>query len=504
MKNQTEQSASQTNKYQDWLTISWLRPVLLALTWLAVWHIGVLVEYIEHASVWFPAAGLTFAALLVAGYRAILPLMFSAIVVTIWTAQIYDLQLSLTQLLKAGVLFGIAHIIPYYIGSRLLCWLTISRHFNAPQLIVTFLFTATVISLIATALVLASLVLSGMMLLESIADTWLAFWIGDMAGVMVLAPLFSVVLLKLYPDTGFNLKHYISDDQIRWSSQYKYKMFAIALLIMSCMYLTQLTQTHNSAYAIFFLVIPHMWIACTESAFANVVSIALSSFLIAFGVNFFGLVEMSMVFQFAINVVAANTLFCLAVPTLITDNQKLRQLVLYDSLTQAASRDHLIEQATLQIKRSQKGQVPLALIVFDIDDFKSINDQFGHVGGDNILIEVSQNAKSCLRPTDLLARFGGDEFVALLPNSNEKEALRVADRIRMSLHHIERASRHVSSSFGVAFMEQDDSFESLFEKADRALYIAKEQGKNRVVKLTEDELKDKASGKDVTFSTGEV
>jgi hypothetical protein len=102
--------------------------VLLALTWLAVWHIGVLVEYIEHASVWFPAAGLTFAALLVAGYRAILPLMVSAVLVTIWTAQIYDLPLSITQLLKAGVLFGIAHIFPYYIGSKLLCWLTLSRH----------------------------------------------------------------------------------------------------------------------------------------------------------------------------------------------------------------------------------------------------------------------------------------------------------------------------------------------------------------------------------------
>jgi diguanylate cyclase (GGDEF)-like protein len=502
VENQTEQPATPTNQYQDWLTISWLRPVLLALTWLAVWHIGVLVEYIEHASVWFPAAGLTFAALLVAGYRAILPLMVSAVLVTIWTAQIYDLPLSITQLLKAGVLFGIAHIFPYYIGSKLLCWLTLSRHFNAPQLIVTFLLTATVISLIATVLVLASLVLSGMMPFESIADTWLAFWIGDMAGVMVLAPLFSAVLFKLYPDTDFNLKHYINDVQIRWSNQYKYKMIAIALLIMSCMYLAHLTQTPKSAYAIFFLVIPHMWIACTESALVNVLSIALSSFLIAFGVNFFGLVEMSMVFQFAINVVAANTLFCLAVPTLISDNQKLRQLVLYDSLTQAASRDHLIEQANLQIKRSQKGKIPLALIVFDIDNFKRINDQFGHAGGDNILVKVSHTAKSSLRPTDLLARFGGDEFVALLPNSDEVAALCVAERVRTSLHHIEIEGQHVSSSFGVSFVEQNDTFESLFERADKALYLAKQQGKNRVVKLTTNGSLNVLSNADVSMPSG--
>lgn len=503
MENHKEHSEMKANKPQDWLTNPWVRFLLLALLWIGVWQIGVLVEYIEHASVWFPAAGLTFAALLIAGYRAILPIMFSAILVTIWTAQIYDLQLSLSQLLKAGVLFGIAHIAPYYLGAKFLRWLSLSRHFSAPQLIVTFLLTASVISFLATILVLLSLVVSEMMQFDSIAETWLAFWIGDMAGVMVMAPLFAAFLLKLYPDTEFNLKHYISDVQITWSAQYKYKMLAIAFLIMGCMYLTQVTQTPNSAYGIFFLVIPHMWIASTESAFVNVLSIAFSSFLIAFGVNFFGLVEFAMVFQFAINVVAANTLFCLAMPTLINDNQKLRQLVLYDSLTQVASRDHLIEQAILQIKRSQKGRIPLALIVFDIDNFKQVNDEFGHAGGDRILVEVSQNAKSCLRPTDILARFGGDEFVAMLPNSTENIALIVADRIRTSLHHIQCGSQHISSSFGISFVEQHDTFESLFERADKALYLAKEQGKNRVVKLTM-ETGDKVSNEAVSLFTGDL
>lgn len=246
------------------------------------------------------------------------------------------------------------------------------------------------------------------------------------------------------------------------------------------MALSKYAHNPNSAFAIFFLVIPHMWIACSEKAITNLFCIAYSSFLIAFAVNFYGLVDMSLVFQFAISVVAANTLFCLAMPSLISDNQKLRQMVLYDSLTQAASRDHLIEHAGLQIKRNQKGQTPLALIVFDIDNFKQINDVHGHTGGDQVLIQISKNAKSCLRPGDLLARFGGDEFVALLPEATESAALEVAERIRTSLHHIELAGKHLSSSFGVSFLEAQDTFESLFERADKALYKAKEQGKNRV------------------------
>lgn len=484
VENHAKKPRLSLTQYRSWLSVYLAPPLLLSFAWLGVWQIGVLVEYIEHASVWFPAAGLTFAALLVVGMRAIIPILISAVLVTIWTAQIYDLELSLVALLKAGVLFGFAHIIPYFIGARVLCWLTLSRHFNAPQLIVAFLSTAVIISLLATALVLCSLVISNMMDVDSITDTWLAFWIGDMAGVLVLAPLFAAVLLKFYPDSEFNVKDYIGQSKFAFTAQFKYKIVVITLLIVSSMYLTQLSQEPNSAYIIFFLVIPHMWIACTESALVNVLCIAFSSFLIAFCVNFFGVVEFSMVFQFAIIVVAANTLFCLAMPNLIVDNQKLRRLVSFDSLTKAASRDHLIEQANLQIKRSQKGNIPLSIIVFDIDDFKRINDDFGHAGGDKILAAVSSNAKSSLRPTDLLARFGGDEFVAMLPNSSEEVALGVADRIRTSLHHIECGSIRISCSFGVSFIEPQDTFENLFERADKALYLAKKQGKNRVVKVS--------------------
>src|SRR5690606_5244091 len=96
------------------------RNTLLLLLWLIVWMLGLLVEYTEHASIWFPAAGLTSAALFIIGIRAVPVLILGCVIVTFWTGQQYQLALNTLQLLQAGLLFGVAHIVPYYAGARLL------------------------------------------------------------------------------------------------------------------------------------------------------------------------------------------------------------------------------------------------------------------------------------------------------------------------------------------------------------------------------------------------
>ncbi len=456
--------------------------VMLAL-WVLLWQLGRLVEYTEHASVWFPVAGLTFAAVLLEGPRLAPGLFAGCVVVTIWVGRLYDLPLGVPALAGAGMLWALAHIGSYALGAWLLRLIAVRGKRELPQLVVGFLLIAAGSSLLATATGMAALVLSGMMPAADVDATWLPYWIGDMAGVIVLAPFFAAMLSALRPSQAAFLAASVDLNHQRATPRFKYKLlFNLVLLAMS-MWLAHSTRSPNSAFAIFFLVIPYMWIASTESALCNLVSVALGSFMIALLVHAFGLREFSMVYQFAINVIAANTLFGLALPTLLADNIALRRIADTDSLTQAASRASLEQRARLDIQRCRAHGEALTVIVFDIDHFKRINDDFGHALGDKALQHTCAIAQHALRPSDMLGRFGGDEFVALLPGNDHAAAAAIAERIRIHLHASPLNGQMLTASFGLAEMTPADSYESLFERADRALYRAKQEGRNRVAWL---------------------
>jgi len=209
----------------------------------------------------------------------------------------------------------------------------------------------------------------------------------------------------------------------------------------------------------------------------------LFSVLSALLVQWLGLLDQALVYQFAINVIAASAYFGLAVPSLIADNQQLRRIAMTDALTAVWSRASFTEQAALELLRATRYRDNVCLIMFDIDRFKSINDQFGHSCGDEALREVAAIAKETLRETDLLGRFGGDEFVVLLPRTSLSQATETANRIRESLERLRLSSpaARVTGSFGVAQAKPDEIFKDLFVRADRALYEAKTQGRNQVV-----------------------
>jgi len=470
----------------DRLQQSWLlRNVLLLLLWLLVFEIGWLVEYTHHASVWYPVAGLTFASLLLLGFSVLPALLTGCVLITFYTAGHYNIQLPAWQLFEAGLLFGLAHILPYGVGAILLRTLAKRGERDISRIIVSFLVIAAVSSFCATWLVIPALVVTDMMALSDVAATWLPFWIGDMAGVMVLAPFFVGLLSRMLPGTLFRLTDMAGLQPPKFSSRYVMKLLLNVLLLIFCMLLAKVTDSPNSAFAIFFLVIPHMWIACSESALLNVSSVALTSFLIAFFVHLFDLMDYVMVYQFAINVIAANTLFGLAIPTLLADNLQLRKVAFTDSLTQVASRDRLEQRAALEIIRSEQDSKPLSLMVFDIDYFKKINDEFGHHVGDQTLQQLARLAQQSLRPTDLLGRFGGDEFVVLLPHTAQGAAMMIAERIIEQLQQIYVADVHqLTASFGLAELQPDEDYEQLFRRADRALYQAKLAGRNRACLAT--------------------
>lgn len=157
-----------------------------------------------------------------------------------------------------------------------------------------------------------------------------------------------------------------------------------------------------------------------------------------------------------------------------------------DALTQVLGRRSFTEEANAEIQRSIRYQQPLALLIIDIDHFKSINDSHGHATGDAVLFHFAQLLSRELRENDLIGRIGGEEFAVLLPGSLAPQAERVAERMRTSVEHSQIQVRgqplHFTASFGVAeFQPSELGLESLMARADAALYDAKRQGRNRVL-----------------------
>jgi diguanylate cyclase (GGDEF)-like protein len=155
-------------------------------------------------------------------------------------------------------------------------------------------------------------------------------------------------------------------------------------------------------------------------------------------------------------------------------------LATHDSLTNALTRRHLSEVCAIELDRSQRHGRTMALMIMDLDHFKLVNDNLGHLRGDRVLVDFVTTVNRLLRRPDQLARFGGEEFVALLPETTLEEALGVAERIRHacaqpSLEPACTVSIGVTTNYSAG-----DSMDTLIARADSAMYRAKTKGRNRV------------------------
>lgn len=169
-------------------------------------------------------------------------------------------------------------------------------------------------------------------------------------------------------------------------------------------------------------------------------------------------------------------------------NRKLEKLVNIDSLTQIANRRCFNDYLQKEWQRLLREESFLSLIMFDVDYFKRFNDRYGHQEGDECLVKIAQTAQKVVyRSSDLVARYGGEEFVVILPNTNQEGAILVAERIRcairdLSIPHSESAvSDRVTISLGISSLipSAQMSPKMLVEQADKALYLAKNQGRDR-------------------------
>jgi len=170
----------------------------------------------------------------------------------------------------------------------------------------------------------------------------------------------------------------------------------------------------------------------------------------------------------------------------VESREKLEYVATHDEMTGLLERSHFLERFSEEFTRARRYERILSMILLDLDDFKKINDTYGHLVGDKVLKTIGRELSDRARDSDLIGRYGGEEFCLVLPETTLKDARELAERIRKTIEELEFSSDddetfHVTTSIGLTELnEQDDDIRDMIGRADQALYKAKDLGKNLV------------------------
>ncbi len=173
-------------------------------------------------------------------------------------------------------------------------------------------------------------------------------------------------------------------------------------------------------------------------------------------------------------------------------NELLEQLSITDGLTKLHNHRFFQDQLTREINRTARTSSPLSLLLIDIDDFKSLNDRFGHAAGDELLHGIALIMNATVRSSDLLARYGGEEFAVLAPGTNQEGAYQLAEKLRTAIAEssfiLGDSMRLTRATVSVGISQFEGDRRKFFDEADRALYRAKAAGKNCVMTDESDDI----------------
>lgn len=168
--------------------------------------------------------------------------------------------------------------------------------------------------------------------------------------------------------------------------------------------------------------------------------------------------------------------------------RQLQQLAALDVLSGLANRRQITLSADVELQRANRQGTAVAVLMADIDHFKQVNDRWGHSTGDRLIQHIAALMSACLRPTDIIGRWGGEEFIALLPGTSPEEASAIAERLRAAIAasglEVEGRLVHITVSVGVQPVDLGKPFCAAVAGADAAMYLAKNQGRNTVVVAT--------------------
>lgn len=173
--------------------------------------------------------------------------------------------------------------------------------------------------------------------------------------------------------------------------------------------------------------------------------------------------------------------------------EKLKKLAITDGLTNLYNSRYFYSQLELEVDRFRRYNHPLSLLLLDIDHFKQYNDSFGHIEGDKVLVKLGKVIRSCLRRMDTGYRYGGEEFTIILPETTSEEARIVAERLKATLKEASfnpclGKEVKITISIGITEYSPKEDISSFVQRADKAMYISKESGRDRITVLPSKEL----------------
>jgi len=164
--------------------------------------------------------------------------------------------------------------------------------------------------------------------------------------------------------------------------------------------------------------------------------------------------------------------------------QQLKEIAHQDPLTEILNRRYFLELAAIQIGRGFRVNSQCFLVIYDLDHFKAINDKYGHVAGDVVLKETTRRIKNAVRPYDLFGRYGGEEFILLMSDVSEADVVNAVERLGLTVCdapvNFENIQIPISASFGITSIQAPCDITTATKQADKALYLAKERGRNRI------------------------
>lgn len=168
---------------------------------------------------------------------------------------------------------------------------------------------------------------------------------------------------------------------------------------------------------------------------------------------------------------------------------ELERMAMFDSLTDLMSRRALMEQMDIEMVRSRRYGHYLSILMVDIDLFKRVNDNYGHIVGDQVIRDVTMTLKEQIRRNDFAGRYGGEEFIVMLPETPLEKALLLAEKLRKQVSHLTVISEGhtisgITISLGAAEYIKDESIDDFIDRSDKGLYMAKDAGRNRVATIS--------------------
>jgi len=434
---------------------------LMTAAYFAAGKLGLSMALVHPSStaVW-PPSGIALAAFLLLGYRAWPGVALGAFLVHVTTAGSIGTSLAIAAGNTLEAVAGAYLILRFANGAR--C-------FDRVQDTVKFaVLGGPVSTAISSTIGTTALAVSGFATWVDYKPIWLTWWLGDQAGVLIVAP-----LLLLWR----------ADFRVRWS-WIRLSEFATLLLSLAITGQIVFGPLSRRGYPLEYLSIPFLvWAALRfRPREAATVSLLLSGIAVRGTLRGFGPFSVGtkndslLLLQAFMSIVAIMTL-TLAVLTAerLRADEQILNLAVTDPLTGLANYRKLVDVLDLEIKRFGRTGRPFSILLIDMDGLKAINDGFGHLVGSQALCRLGRILRVHCRDIDTAGRYGGDEFVLIIPETGRKQAQQVAERIQQRvLEDDERPA--ISVSFGTAVYPRDgETRDELLEAADRALYRMKRQ-----------------------------